>query len=56
MVRLVEARYVRDYVIWVRFSDGLVGEVDLRDELEGPVFEPLRQLSMFQCVRLHPEL
>ena len=56
MVRLVEARYVRDYVIWVRFSDGLVGEVDLRDELEGPVFEPLRQLSTFQCVRLHPEL
>ena len=56
MVCLVEARYVRDYVIWVRFSDGLVGEVDLRDELDGPVFEPLRQLSMFQCVRLHPEL
>ena len=56
MVRLAEARYVRDYVIWVRFSDGLVGEVDLRDELEDPVFEPLRQLSMFQCVRLHPEL
>ena len=56
MVRLADARYVRDYVIWVRFSDGLVGEVDLRDELEGPVFEPLRQLSMFQCVRLHPEL
>ena len=56
MVRLVETRYVRDYVIWVRFSDGLVGEVDLRDELEGPVLEPLRQLSMFQCVRLHPEL
>jgi hypothetical protein len=38
MVRLVEARYVRDYVIWVRFSDDVAGEVDLRDELDGPVF------------------
>lgn len=56
MVRLVEARYVRDYVVWLRFSDGLVGEVDLRDELDGPVFEPLRQLALFQRVCLHPEL
>ena len=56
MVRLVEARYVRDYVIWVRFSDGLAGEVDLRDELDSPVFEPLRRVEAFQCVRLHPEL
>ena len=56
MVRLVEARYVRDYVIWLRFSDGLAGEVDLRDELDGPVFEPLRDIDFFQSVRLHPEL
>jgi hypothetical protein len=56
MIRLVEARYVRDYVIWLRFSDGLAGEVDLREELDGPVFEPLRQIAMFQRVRLHPEL
>ena len=56
MVRRVEARYVRNYVIWLRFSDGLAGEVDLRDELDGPVFEPLRQVEVFQCVRLHPEL
>ena len=56
MVRLVEARYVRDYVIWLRFSDGLAGEVDLRDELDGPMFEPLRPIAVFQCVRLHPEL
>ena len=56
MVRLVEARYVRDYVIWVRFSDDIAGEVDLRDELDGPVFEPLRRIETFQGVRLHPEL
>ena len=56
MIQVVEARYVRDYVIWLRFNDGLAGEVDLRDELEGPVFEPLRQIEAFRSVRLHPEL
>ena len=56
MINVVEARYVRDYVIWLRFSDGLAGEVDLREELEGPVFEPLRDLAAFRSVRLHPEL
>ena len=56
MIQVVEARYVRDYVIWLRFNDGLAGEVDLRDELDGPVFEPLRQVETFRSVRLHPEL
>lgn len=56
MVHVVEVRYVRDYVIWLRFNDGLAGEVDLRDELDGPVFEPLRELEVFRSVRLHPEL
>jgi hypothetical protein len=56
MIRVVEARHVRDYVIWLRFSDGRAGEVDLRDELDGPVFEPLRQPKVFQSVYLHPEL
>ncbi len=56
MIQVVDARYVRDYVIWLRFNDGLAGEVDLQDELDGPVFEPLRQLETFRSVRLHPEL
>ena len=39
---VIDARYVRDYVIWFRFKDGTEGEVDLSAELWGPVFEPLR--------------
>jgi hypothetical protein len=56
LVRLLEARYVRDYVLWLRFSDGLAGEVDLSAELDGPVFEPLRDPATFKAVRLHPEI
>ena len=56
MPRLVEARYVRDYVIWLRWNDGSQGEVDLRDELEGPIFEPLRDPSFFKGFTLSSEM
>lgn len=51
-----EARYVRDYVIWLRFNDGAEGEVDLSGELEGEVFEPLRDLRAFKSFSVDPEL
>lgn len=47
-LHVVEARYVRDYVVWVRFSDGTAGEIDLSEELEGPVFGPLRDVERFK--------
>jgi hypothetical protein len=54
--RLVAAKYIKDFVVWVRFSDGAEGEVDLLPELSGPVFEPLRDVAAFKRFRLHPEL
>ena len=42
---VLEARLVRDYVVWLRFRDGTTGEVDLKDELWGEVFEPLNDPS-----------
>jgi hypothetical protein len=54
--RLVEARYVRDFVLWLRFSDGTSGEVDLAGELHGPIFEPLRNSAYFATFVLHPDL
>ena len=54
--KLVAARYVRDHVVWVRFTDGRAGEIDLRGELSGAVFEPLRDVTVFARVRFDPEL
>ncbi len=54
--KVIEARYVEKYVIWLRFSDGSEGEVDLKDELWGPMFEPLRDLNQFRKFSVHPEL
>ena len=54
MQDVVEARYVARYTIWLRFEDGTQGEVDLAGELDGPVFEPLKDpgyFSQFQVNR-----
>jgi hypothetical protein len=56
MIRVTEAAWVRDHVLHLRFSDGVEGEIDLRDELEGPIFEPLRDVKTFKDFRVHPEL
>jgi hypothetical protein len=56
LLHIVEAEYIGDYRIWLRFDDGAEGEVDLAGELGGPVFQPLRNLNTFRQFRLHPEL
>lgn len=53
--RLVDAYYVRDYTIHLRFADGVEGDVDLRDELYGEVFEPLKDSAVFRQFTVHPE-
>jgi len=49
---VLEARYVRDHVVWLRFQDGSEGEVDLRPALVGPVFDPLLDPAFFQGFRI----
>ena len=52
---VVEARHVGGYVIWLRFRDGTTGEINLESELYGPVFESLRDVSVFGQFSIHPE-
>ena len=46
--RVIDARHVKDYTVWLRFADGTAGEVDLSGELWGPVFEPLKDPDYFR--------
>ena len=55
-LHVAEAKYLHDYVIWVRFNDGVSGEVDLREELTGEVFAPLQDLAQFQRFLVDPEM
>ena len=51
-----EAKYLGGYKIWLRFNDGISGEVDLSGDLDGDVFLPLRDLEKFKRFSVHPEL
>ena len=52
---VLEARYIGGHVIWLRFRDGTMGELDLSSALDGPIFEPLRDPLYFQKFTIHPE-
>jgi hypothetical protein len=47
-LHVVKARHVREYVIWVKFNDGVEGKVNFAGELEGEVFEPLKNVEEFR--------
>lgn len=53
--KIVEARYVQDYTVYIRFDDGVEGYVDLQNELYGNMFEPLKKLDFFKQFSIHPE-
>ncbi len=53
-LKVKEAHYLHDYQIKLKFSDGKQGVVDLKDDLVGDVFAPLRSLDVFSRVYLDP--
>lgn len=48
ILHVIQARYLHDYVIWIKFNDGKEGEVDLKNELYGEVFKPLKDIKKFK--------
>jgi Protein of unknown function (DUF2442) len=55
MQDVIEARYVGEYTIWLRFEDGTQGEVDLSGELRGEIFTPLNELAYFKQFYVNAE-
>jgi len=56
ILHVKEAKYLHDYVLWLRFNDGAEGVVDLKDELYGEVFEPLKDIERFKSLKVDPDL
>lgn len=54
---IVEVRYLGEYRIFLRFDDGVSGELDLSTliNFEG-IFESLKDFDNFAKIALHPEL
>ena len=56
ILSVINAKYINDYRVEVSFSDGKIGTVDLKDSLQGPIFTPLKDKSVFSQLRMDQEL
>jgi hypothetical protein len=54
-LHVTEVEYLSEYRLRLSFSDGVCKEVDLKDELYGEVFEPLKDLAFFRQVAVNPD-
>jgi len=56
MPRVIDAKYIKDYTLYLRFFDGSDGEVGFEQELEGEIFAPLKDVSYFKNFTVDQEL
>ncbi len=49
-LRVTHVLYLKDYQLRLEFNDGKIKELDLRDELYGEIFEPLKDPEQFRKV------
>jgi hypothetical protein len=47
IARVLAAKHLGEHRIWLRFDDGAEGAIDLRNDLWGEIFEPLRDPAYF---------
>ncbi|MBN2895068.1 MAG: DUF2442 domain-containing protein [Campylobacterales bacterium] len=52
ILHITHARHLHDYQLEVTFNNGITKIVDLQNELDGEIFEPLKNLEQFQKVYL----
>ena len=46
-IEVIEANYVKEYILNIKLNNGQAGQVDLEDQLWGPMFEPLKDKAYF---------
>lgn len=54
ILHTTEVKYLGGYQLWLAFNNGESGQVDLKQELWGEVFEPLKDQAQFATVHQHP--
>lgn len=52
MQRITHLEARAPFILYVEFADGVCGEYDMKDRLNGAVFVPLRDPEYFSRVRL----
>ena len=54
-LNITEVTYIREYKLRIRFNNGVVKDIDLKNELYGEIFEPLKKPEFFREVSVNPE-
>ncbi len=47
-IEVIKANYLNGYKIFLEFNDGVSKTVDLENELNGEVFQPLKNMNYFK--------
>lgn len=47
-MHVTDAKYVEGHRVHVWFNDGTSARIDLSESLDGPIFEPLRDVEYFR--------
>ena len=51
-LEVTQAKYLDNYKLLIMFNNGVQKTVDLRNELNGSIFSPLKQLDYFKNFRI----
>ncbi len=54
-LHITRVLHLNDYQLRMEFNDGRVKDVDLRNELYGEIFEPLKDIGLFKQVYVNPD-
>lgn len=53
---LIAAQWLENYKVLVTFDDHVQKTVDLEGQLDGPIFEPLKDVEYFKTVHLDSDI
>ena len=60
MIWIVDAKYMGEYRVYVKFNDGKEGELNLESYIkskeEGTIFSPLKELENFKTVHFNSDI
>ena len=56
-LHVLDAKYIKDHRVWIKFNDGKSGEIDLfqrlRNSPEDSVFKPLEDINYFRKFKIN---
>lgn len=56
LIEVSDAEYLEDYKLLLTFDNGVRKIVDLKNRLDGEMFEPLKNIEYFRQVKVEPDL